>query len=361
MKIVKWISNIIIFLLLAFCIVVELYLHGAFHFVEQLDTVTSMQELTSYIEQQLQNENSEITFYAKNLTEEDIKSCNRNMDGFLGSVDTYVVEAEKKDGTMKVKMQLQYSDNGYVIKALKDSSVLENMTARSRQMYDKVCEIMESEIKPDMSDYEKEKAIHDYLALHAKYGELSGESQEQSYKAYGVLVLGQGVCNAYAEAMYLLMNACDIECRMVVGTADSGDHAWNMVCLDNEWYQVDVTWDDPTPDQEGYVQYQYFNVTDEVMAKTHTWEQSQYPECNKTQYNYYVYNNKVCKDYAAFQKKVNRQIANKKKMITLLVSDYDENTYNMSFILDEHSNVSKASYSVSESEMGTIISIQVQY
>ena len=361
MKVIKWISNIVIFLLLIFCIIVELYLHGAFHFVEKLDTVSSMQELTSYIEQQLQNENSEFEFYASNLTEDDIKSCNRNMDGFLGSVDTYIIEAKKKDGTMKVKMQLQYSDNGYVIKALKDPNVLENMTARSRQMYDKVTEIMQSEIRENMTDYEKEKAIHDYLTLHAKYGELSGESKEQSYKAYGVLVLGQGVCNAYAEAMYLLLTACDIDCRMVVGTADGGDHAWNMVCLDQKWYQVDVTWDDPTPDQEGYVQYQYFNVTDAIMAETHSWDQSQYPQCMDTKYNYYVYNNKVCYDYTEFQKKVNRQISKKRKLITLLVAEYDENVYNMSFILDEHSNVTNASYSISKSEMGTIVSIQVQY
>ena len=360
-KIIKFLSRVIMIAILAFCVLIELYLHGTFQFLEQLDTVSTMHELTAKITQQLEQETEEFELYVKDLSEDEIKGCNRRMDGFLGAVDTYVIQAEKKDGTKKIKFRLRYSENGKVLKALKQNTALQQATAKSQQIYDTARQIIDTQITSEMSDIEKEKAIHDYLTLHCKYGELSGENKDESYKAYGVLVLGQGVCNGYAEAMYLLLNAVGVDCKMVVGTADGNDHAWNMVCLDNKWYHVDATWDDPVPDKEGIVQYQYFNVTDSFLQQTHTWEKEQYHECNSKEHNYFVYYKKVCKDYAAFQKKMNRQIVKKRENFSLLIKEYKEEEYDLGFILDNHTSVIKASYSIANSDLGTILTVNVTY
>ena len=44
-------------------------------------------------------------------------------------------------------------------------------------------------------------------------------------------------------------------------------HQWNMVCIDGTWYHVDVTWDDPTPDQgtHGEVSREHFLRSDDSM------------------------------------------------------------------------------------------------
>ena len=65
------------------------------------------------------------------------------------------------------------------------------------------------------------------------------------------------------------MDILGIPCETITGTAGGIGHAWNAVMLDDEWYMVDVTWDDPVPDTPGQVLYGYFNITDEKMKQDH--------------------------------------------------------------------------------------------
>lgn len=365
MKVVRAILRLFFICVLVGCIGIEAYMHGAFDFLEKLDTVSSVSELTEYVNQKLKTGTEQFDIYTDSLSEEQIKSVNRNMDGFFGAVDTYTVLGKKSNGTMKVRMKLKVSDNLYVWNRLVEEKDEEAMSEKANQLFQAAEQIIANEIQQDMSDFEKEKAIHDYIvkncAFEEQYSHLERSENEDVYKAYGALVNGSAVCNGYAEAMYLLMNACDVECKMVVGTADGSDHAWNMVYVGDNWYQVDVTWDDPTPDRKGYVQYDYFNLTDQAMGQSHQWSKEDYPECTKETYNYFFYYDRVCQDYEEFKAKVNHMIAKKKKKITVLAANYEAGTYDMSFVVDQHLNVSKASYSTSESSMGTVVTLTIAY
>ena len=53
------------------------------------------------------------------------------------------------------------------------------------------------------------------------------------------------VCEAYARALKVLCDRSNIDCVLVDGTAGGGGHMWNYVKLNDEWYGVDVTWNDP--------------------------------------------------------------------------------------------------------------------
>lgn len=111
--------------------------------------------------------------------------------------------------------------------------------------------------------YEQEKAIHDYMVLNCRYavdGYIDGVYSRDAWDYAGVFVHRQAVCQGYALAFKLCMDILGIESRVIVGNAGEGAHAWNAVRLDGEWYYVDVTWDDPVPDVEGKVVYNYFNV-----------------------------------------------------------------------------------------------------
>lgn len=54
------------------------------------------------------------------------------------------------------------------------------------------------------------------------------------------------VCEAYSRALKVLCDACGIPCVLVDGLGDGGAHMWNSVCIDDKWYAVDVTWNDPS-------------------------------------------------------------------------------------------------------------------
>lgn len=107
--------------------------------------------------------------------------------------------------------------------------------------------------------YEKEKRLHDILIEKIEYEK--GADKNQS--AYSALVEGKSVCAGYARAYQYLLQRLGIPCYYCTGFAGT-DHAWNIVALDDGYYNVDLTWDD-TPGGE----YDYFNRTDSDYADTH--------------------------------------------------------------------------------------------
>lgn len=137
--------------------------------------------------------------------------------------------------------------------------------------------------------YEKELAVHDWLVLHCAYDYENYRNNTvpmRSYHPEGLFVYGKAVCQGYTESFKLCMDILGIPCETVTGTANGGGHAWNAVCLDNEWYMVDVTWDDPVPDTPGSVKHTYFNVTDQKLKRDHTYHST--IAANGTKYYYYA-------------------------------------------------------------------------
>lgn len=152
--------------------------------------------------------------------------------------------------------------------------------------------IINSQINLNMTDYQKEIAIHDYIIKNSKYDtdalDERAEVSPDSLTAYGLLKNKKAVCLGYTRTFQLFMKMLDIECIVIHAKANGGqEHGWNMVKLDGEWYHVDVTWDDPIPDCGDNVRYNYFNVTTSYMKKTdHEWDSSKFPNANSTKYSY---------------------------------------------------------------------------
>ncbi|WP_187434430.1 transglutaminase domain-containing protein [Paenibacillus methanolicus] len=175
-------------------------------------------------------------------------------------------------------------------------------------------------VEPGMSDYEKELAIHDYLVLHTAYDEANyrqGTVPDDSYSAYGALVKGIAVCQGYANAANLLLNMAGIEAHIVTGTVGGEPHAWNKIRLEGDYYNLDVTWDDPVPDKQGRVYYGYFNVTDEELRQDHEWIDNGLPAATGTMFNYYRVNQLMAADPLQFETKVEEAIANRDPMLTV--------------------------------------------
>ncbi len=89
------------------------------------------------------------------------------------------------------------------------------------------------------------------------------ENSDMNQSAYSALVLGRSVCAGYARSFQYLMQQLGIPCYYCTGTSGE-DHAWNIIKLDQTYYNVDVTWDDTNP-----ATYDYFNKSDQEFANTH--------------------------------------------------------------------------------------------
>jgi hypothetical protein len=131
----------------------------------------------------------------------------------------------------------------------------------------KADKIISDVIKPDMTELQKALKLHDYLVLNTVYDtEGSIADYNGGISAYDILICGNGVCQGYAQAYNILLEKCGID--SVMATSRDMNHAWNLVNIDNEWYHVDVTWDDPVPDVMGRVNHKYFMLSDEAIKST---------------------------------------------------------------------------------------------
>lgn len=163
-----------------------------------------------------------------------------------------------------------------------------NTLQEDKQLFAWIDDIIATIIQPEMTDYEKVKAAHDFLIIALQYDTRSS-IPDSSYHAFGALNTAKAVCSGYAELMVLMLNKAGVPCRMVTGTGDGIEHAWNIVYINGETYHVDTTWDDPvTGTDEITLRYDYFNLTDEEMRKEHIWVTEDYPACTATSENYYI-------------------------------------------------------------------------
>ena len=95
----------------------------------------------------------------------------------------------------------------------------------------------------------------------------------------------------YANTFQLFMDLLDIPCVTVIGASSDSreDHAWNLVQLDEDWYAVDTTWDDPlgyyenAPAANEANHHTYFNVTSDFLRQTdHQWDYDAVQEAEGT-------------------------------------------------------------------------------
>ena len=148
-----------------------------------------------------------------------------------------------------------------------------------------------AETKADEKDrYEAVKSRHDYLVHNVKYDE---NYRAISHTPEGLMRNKTAVCDGYARTYRLLLLMLGIESDFATGSAGGEDHAWNLVEMEDGWYHVDVTWDDPiVPGGEDTIQYLYFLKNDEDMQKTHAWERT--IDCNGEKYRMYSYRDVMC-------------------------------------------------------------------
>ena len=145
----------------------------------------------------------------------------------------------------------------------------------------KLDQIIKEIITDDMSDKEKITVFHNYIIDNTVYDSNYLETNlndidNPSHKALGPLFFGRALCGGYADVMAIFLNRLNIPNYRI----SSSDHIWNFVYLDNNWYHLDLTWDDPVTDSGVNMRLDTFLlITTEQLENLNT--------------NYHIYNKTI--------------------------------------------------------------------
>lgn len=176
----------------------------------------------------------------------------------------------------------------------------ENQRGEIQTKIDAAAELCLSQIDPGWTEYDKVKAVYDFIITNTEYN--IKRSSDQTL--YSVMVSGEGVCTGYAKATQYLLSRLGIFCAYITGNIPGRDsHAWNLVKVDGEYYFLDTTWGDPVfdgePMPEDNISYDYFCITTGDLLKTHQIDSNlPVPECTAVESNYYVRNQLYFDDYS---------------------------------------------------------------
>lgn len=119
--------------------------------------------------------------------------------------------------------------------------------AKEKQVTTAVNNALKSLKLSNKTQYQKAKAIYEYVAGVAVYDTTEQKSQtivhHDSYTAYGALIKKKAVCQGYASLLYRMCNQAGIKCRIISGTVGNEKHAWNAVYMNGAYYLCDATFD----------------------------------------------------------------------------------------------------------------------
>lgn len=209
-------------------------------------------DLNTYIYNHLENWDTEFDIPDYESDSLDLVQNIAEKDDYLSlSLSKLVYERSGNNVTLKVTYKTTKSQEDYITQEL--TKVVNNMN------------------KNNMSDFEKVIAINQYLVNRFEY-----DDSLVSNNAYSALTTGKTTCQGYALATCKLLDLVGIENRIVIGSLDGVPHGWNLVKLNNKWYQLDVTNNDALGNNK-------FLLRKDSVLKNEgfSWDSSKYPVCDE--------------------------------------------------------------------------------
>ena len=185
----------------------------------------------------------------------------------------------------------------------------------------------------------KIKLYNQWLTINNEYNtgdlnNLPNDVRESICALEGRIGTDGPVCESYAKAFKVLCDRSGIPCVLVDGEAknsisSSGEpHMWNYVCLEENWYAVDVTWNDPVGGTSGavsgYESERWFLVGADTQIGSLTFIKS-HPVTNRVSASGLSYTNGPVLSASAYTKKANETTISAVK--NGLTKEYDGETF----------------------------------
>ena len=145
---------------------------------------------------------------------------------------------KQRDGTHNLNIKLTMS--------------YETTEEQEKELEDKSKAILAGLNLKGASDYEKVRAIYNYICSNVvyDYDHLNDDNYRLKYTAYAAALNKKAVCSGVADLFYYLATSAGLEARITVNDT----HAWNIVRVRGKYYYLDPTWDLEMDES----QYRYF-------------------------------------------------------------------------------------------------------
>lgn len=193
------------------------------------------------------------------------------------------------------------------------------LDSKQKEVLSMASSVLDTLLKDGMSDYEKEKAVYDWMTANLRYDsgalQVIPDTQEDADNPYGALKYHNAVCVGYATTFRLFMQMMNIDCMVVHNTEQY--HTWNLVKLGDDWYHVDIYSDQ----NDG--NYANFNLNDQQMRQQQKWDHAFFPAAIGTQYNYAFQNKQDVDSIYAIPGLIRQAADQKAPMLSLKFSALD--------------------------------------
>ena len=181
------------------------------------------------------------------------------------------------DSTFQYNYRRKLFDDGIYHVAFQLTAAFPDKDAQMKELESAADELL-SRIDPDLSAPQTALAIHDELIALVTYDKDTAATMEKdlAHTAYGALVANSSgeantaVCDGYSFAYEYLLQKAGIRSTVIAGIAGeteetAGSHSWNLVELDDQWYEVDPTWNDISAEEALDPEQDYNAIAEEAM------------------------------------------------------------------------------------------------
>ncbi len=185
-----------------------------------------------------------------------IKTTNSNSDYWYQLFEDLITEAMKHTGVPTEGDYIQWQwgrwsayynydySGGYYYVYYNYSFEYYTTAAQEQQMNTAVANVLKQLNLSGKSDYQKVRAIYDYICDNVvyDYANLYVDSYKLKYTGYAALLNGTAVCQGYTLLFYRLALESGVDSRAIPSIL-SENHIWNIVELGGLYYNLDSTWD----------------------------------------------------------------------------------------------------------------------
>lgn len=256
----------------------EYYRDYDFEFVQNTENFypNNKQELLNVYYTIINSGNTEFTFYCPGEYAEclnDVQSIS-NDQTLLSDINNYV----HPFNSFK-HVSTEYDSVGRVTLTIQKAYTQEEIDLVKTKV-----DILSTQlINPNDSTYNNILRVHDYIINNSKYDSDRSDRNIINYKsdiAYGPLFEGYAICGGYTDLMQLFLEKMKIKSFRV----SSNQHVWNAVDFENNWLNLDLTWDDPIVDDGSidYLEHNFFlidtNKLHQIETTEHEFDYDRYSE-----------------------------------------------------------------------------------